>query len=100
MGGAEGEAKQGAESEGQSVPAETESEEHENKEEPNAEPGESSEAAEGDLPADMVRYNVTTYITSLYLGLFHPLCPLKVSHFLLFLLRLIFVVHIVWLRKP
>lgn len=52
VGGADVEAKQGAESEGQTEP--TESKEHEIKEEPNAEPepGESSEPAEGDLPED------------------------------------------------
>ncbi|XP_044061918.1 matrin 3-like 1.2 isoform X2 [Siniperca chuatsi] len=50
VGGADGEAKQGAESEGQTEPAETE--EHENKEEPSAEPGASSETVEGELPED------------------------------------------------
>lgn len=56
MGGADVEAKQGAESEGQTEP--TESKEHEIKEEPNAEPepGESSEPVEGDLPEDTVRF--------------------------------------------
>ncbi|XP_035531779.1 uncharacterized protein LOC118338611, partial [Morone saxatilis] len=43
-------AKQGAESEGVTQPSETE--EHETKEDPNAEAGESSETVEGDLPAD------------------------------------------------
>ncbi|XP_041799524.1 matrin 3-like 1.2 isoform X2 [Chelmon rostratus] len=49
-GGADGEAKQGAESEGQTEPTETE--EQESKEEPKAEAGESSEAVEEDEPAD------------------------------------------------
>ncbi|XP_039976056.1 matrin 3-like 1.2 isoform X2 [Xiphias gladius] len=55
VGGAEGEAKQWADSEGQTEPTETEAstEEHENKDEPTTELGESSETAEGDLPADM-----------------------------------------------
>ncbi|XP_040903929.1 matrin 3-like 1.2 [Toxotes jaculatrix] len=50
-----GEARQWAEPEGQTEPTETEasSEEHENKEEPSAEPGESSETVEGDLPSDV-----------------------------------------------
>lgn len=52
MGGAEDEAKQGAESEGQ--PEAMESEEQENKEEENAEPSESCELEEGDEPADVV----------------------------------------------
>lgn len=51
-GGADGEAKQGAESEGQTEPTETE--EQESKEEPKAEAGESSEAVEEDEPADAV----------------------------------------------
>nr|XP_020449737.1 matrin-3-like [Monopterus albus] len=54
VGGAGGEVQQGAESEGQ---AEASTEEHKNKDEANAELGESSEAVEGELPADMFDEN-------------------------------------------
>uniref|UniRef100_A0A3B4URT1 Uncharacterized LOC111233519 n=1 Tax=Seriola dumerili TaxID=41447 RepID=A0A3B4URT1_SERDU len=52
--GTEGEARQGAESEGMTEPTETKpsTEEHENKDELTAEPGESSEAEEGAPPPD------------------------------------------------
>lgn len=53
--GADGGAMQGAESGGLTEPTETE--EHENKE-LNAEPGESSEAVEGEPPADEVSFNI------------------------------------------
>ncbi|XP_076595793.1 matrin 3-like 1.2 isoform X1 [Chaetodon auriga] len=51
VGGADGEAKQGAESEGQTEPTETE--EQENKEAQSAEAAETSEAVDGDAPADV-----------------------------------------------
>lgn len=57
MGGADGEAKQGAESEGQLEA--TEGEEQENEEEENTEPAESCEAEERDGPADVVRSDHT-----------------------------------------
>ncbi|KAM9357347.1 matrin 3-like 1.2 [Symphorus nematophorus] len=50
VGGVDGDGKQVAESEGQTEP--TESEEHENKGEPNAEPGENHETVEGEEPED------------------------------------------------
>uniref|UniRef100_UPI003AAC8A43 matrin 3-like 1.2 n=1 Tax=Centroberyx gerrardi TaxID=166262 RepID=UPI003AAC8A43 len=55
VGGAKGEAEQGAGPEGQTGPTEAEasSEETEAKDEPSAEPGESSEMNEGDLPEDL-----------------------------------------------
>ncbi len=55
VGGADGEAEHGAESEGRTEPTETE--DHETREDPNAEPGEGSELVEGDPPADVVRFN-------------------------------------------
>ncbi|XP_026185435.1 matrin 3-like 1.2 [Mastacembelus armatus] len=59
VGGAEGEAQKGVESDGHAALKETEAtpEEHENKEEANAEAGESSEAVEDDVPADVFDEN-------------------------------------------
>lgn len=52
---------QGVDSGGQTQPTETE--ELENKEDLNAEPGESSEAVEGEPPADEVSFNIYQQFT-------------------------------------
>lgn len=55
----------GANSEGQTEPTETEAstEEHETKQELAAEPGESAETAEGDVPADVVRQQAPVLVS-------------------------------------